>query len=126
MKYVLVVEDDQDIQVIYKEALSEAGFDVMIVDDAEHAYHSILGKKPDVILLDIMLPGKMNGLELLEKLKVDERTKEIPVIIATNLDSEEKVARQIGAADYLIKAENPPNKVVEVVKKHTNLFSKIL
>lgn len=119
MKKVLVLEDDQDLQIIYKDALSDAGFDVVVADDAEQAFGR-MDPKPDVILLDIMLPGKMNGLEFLQKVKSQEETKDIAVVIITNLDSEEKEAISLGAVEYLIKANNPPDKVVDAVKKHSS------
>lgn len=72
-------------------------------------------ENPDLILLDVMLPGGMNGFDVLEDLKRTEATKNIPVIILTNLDSETNVAKSIGAKDYLVKANTTKDDLVKIV-----------
>src|SRR5512141_2250993 len=104
MKKVLLVEDDLDIQRIYTEKLKNNGFNVILAPDASNGLQYAKAEKPNIILLDIMLPGKMNGFELLEILKKDDNLRKIPVIVMTNLDTEKKQALDIGANDYLIKA----------------------
>ena len=64
-----------------------------------------------------MLPGGMHGFDLLERLKADEKLKKIPVIVLTNLESEEKVAKDIGAIDYIVKVHVDPKDVMEKIKK---------
>ncbi len=72
---------------------------------------------PDLVILDIMLPGGMNGFDVLEKLKKDDALKKIPVFVITNLESEEKVARQIGAVDYAVKVHIDPHELVDKIRK---------
>ena len=77
---------------------------------------------PDVIFLDIMMP-KMNGFEVLEKLKSDNKVSKIPVILLTNLSQKDEIERamNLGAADFLIKAHFRPSEVVEKIKKLLNI-----
>ncbi len=117
MKKILIVEDDAEFQELYKTKFKEEGFDVMNAYVGKQALEILKDQKPDVILLDIMLPGGMNGFEVLENIKRTENLKNIPVIILTNLDGEAKTAKEIGAADYIIKANTSLAEVVEKVKK---------
>ncbi|OGM21786.1 hypothetical protein A2863_00680 [Candidatus Woesebacteria bacterium RIFCSPHIGHO2_01_FULL_38_9b] len=114
---ILLVEDDLDIQRIYSSKLSMEGYEVILTIDALQGLHLAKSEKPSIILLDIMLPGKMNGFELLEQLKKSDELKNIPVIVLTNLDTEKEQALQVGADDYLIKANTDLNQIVEKVKK---------
>jgi len=86
--------------------------------DGEKGLVLAVGSAPDIILLDIMLP-KMNGFEVLEKLKADKRTVGIPVLLLTNLNQKNEVERglALGAEDYLIKAHFMPSEVVTKIKK---------
>ena len=118
MKTVLLIEDDLDIQRIYSEKLEGAGYEVFLAADGTQGIQLINEKNPNLILLDIMLPGKINGLELLEQLKADENFKNIPIIVLTNLDTEKDNAMDIGANDYLLKASTDLNVLVEKVKKY--------
>ena len=119
MKKVLIVEDDPDIQKIYSEKLKNNDFDVILASDASLGFTIAKDENPSLILLDIMLPGKMNGFELLEILKKDENLKKIPVIVLTNLDSEKEGALKIGANDYLIKATLELSELVKKVQEYT-------
>jgi CheY-like chemotaxis protein len=103
-KRILLVEDDLDIQSVYGEKLKTEGYDVSLAIDAAHGLLVLEEKRPHLILLDIMLPGKMNGFEMLERVKSDSRYKDIPVIVLTNLDTEKDQALRVGASDYLVKA----------------------
>jgi two-component system, OmpR family, phosphate regulon response regulator PhoB len=118
-KLILLVEDDLDIQKIYSEKLKTKGFDVTLAIDAAHALHELNEHKPSLILLDIMLPGDMNGFEVLEKIKVDPATANIPVIVLTNLDTEKDAALKAGANDYLLKANTT---LEELVNKVTSIL----
>jgi DNA-binding response OmpR family regulator len=118
MSKVLIIEDDPFLLKLYKEILSEAGIETEESVDGETGLKKVKDRKPDLILLDIMLP-KMNGLEVLEKLKEGQSSKDIPVIIITNLASEEdkKRANDLGAVRYMIKTEYEPDQVVALVKE---------
>lgn len=106
-KKVLLVDDDPLIIRMYQNKLSNDGYQVATAFNGEEAFSKIAKEKPDIILLDIMMP-KMNGVEVLKKLKSDDATKDIPVIILTNLgDSSEDVesAKKLGALDYVVKSD---------------------
>jgi len=115
-KKVLLVEDDLDIQRIYSTKLGSEGYEVILTIDAMEGLNIVRKEHPNIILLDIMLPGKMNGFELLEELKKDEALKTIPVIVLTNLDTEKQQALDVGADDYLIKANTDLHQIVEKIK----------
>ncbi len=104
-KTILLVEDDLDIQRVYGEKLKMEGYNIYLAVDPPHALQQVEQVKPDLILLDIMMPGKMNGFDMLEHLKADSRYKDIPVICLTNLDTEKDQAMKVGAVDYLVKAD---------------------
>lgn len=116
-KTILLLEDDLDLQRIYSTTLSHHGFEVLLAADTSQALNLLNEKKPNLILLDIMLPGKMNGLEFLERIKVYEDLKNIPVIVITNLDTQKESALKVGAADYLVKANLDLHSLVEKVNK---------
>jgi len=120
MKKVLLIEDDFDIQNIYSQKLSFSGYKVSVASNASEGLDSLNSVRPDVILLDIMLPGKINGFDFLEQIKKDSNFKNIPVLVLTNIDSEKESAMKIGAVDYLIKANTDLNIILEKVKKYTS------
>lgn len=116
-KKVLLIEDEFYIRDLYRGILSVAGFDV------GYAINGIEGVKmaqeqPNLILLDIMLPG-MNGIEVLKKLKSDPQTKEIPIVLLTNLGQSEviKEAFNLGAQGYLLKVHLKPGDLVKDVQQ---------
>lgn len=116
MTKVLVIEDDQMLRSMYEKKLSAEGYQVLVAIDGRAGLTLINNEKPDLVLLDIMLPGGMNGFDVLEELKKDEQTKDLPVLMLTNLDSEAKVAKEIGASGYLIKANTRPSEVIATIK----------
>lgn len=117
-KKILLVEDDKFLSEMYATKLTASGFDVEVSFDGQDALTKIKEKKPDLILLDIVLP-KMDGFELLQFLRKDDSTKEILVIILTNLGQKEEVEKglKLGANDYIIKAHFTPTEVVAKAKK---------
>ncbi|OGM26323.1 hypothetical protein A2962_05210 [Candidatus Woesebacteria bacterium RIFCSPLOWO2_01_FULL_39_61] len=118
MKSILLVEDDLDIQTIYSQKLELEGYKVLLASDAHQGLSILKSDHQDLILLDIMLPGKINGFEFLEYIKKDEKLKNIPIIVLTNLDTEKESALRLGARDYLIKANTNLNEIVAKVKKY--------
>ena len=125
-KKILLAEDDPFIIDIYTTKLKQAGFEVVVVDDGEEVLKRIKAEKPDLLLLDIVLPG-MNGWEILEAIhKSDDKSgelKNLPVIILSNLYQKEEVERglKFGVERYLIKAHHTPAEVVAEVKKILSL-----
>ncbi|MFH1820635.1 MAG: response regulator [Candidatus Nealsonbacteria bacterium] len=116
-KNILLVEDDQFIVDIYTTELKEAGFSVENVNDGADVLKKIKEMNPDLILLDIVLPG-MNGWEILEMMHNMNEYKKLPVIILSNLYQKEEVERgmKLGAAKYMIKAHHTPSEVVMEIK----------
>ncbi len=115
---VLIIEDDEFLADIYKTKFELEGFKVILAGDGEKGLKAIQTKKPDLVLLDILLP-KMDGFAILQTIKKDPETKNIPVILLTNLGQKEDVQKglKLGAVDYLIKAHFNPSETVEKVKK---------
>ncbi len=118
-KKILVVEDDTAISVMYKGKFESDGFQVLTVDNGADAVDIAKKEKPDLILLDIIIP-RMDGFSVLEALKQDTGTKKIPVIMLTNLGTEEDKAKgeKLGAVDYVVKANFTPVQISDVIKKH--------
>ena len=118
-KVILLVDDDPLIIRMYQRKLMNDGHQVNIAANGEEALTQVRRQKPDLILLDVMMP-KMNGVETLKALKSDQRTKSIPVVILTNLgDREDDVekAKRLGALDYVVKSEISLKQLSELVKK---------
>ncbi|MBI2989666.1 MAG: response regulator [Candidatus Magasanikbacteria bacterium] len=116
--YILLVEDDTFLANIYKTKFEMEGFKVVVAINGTLALEEVKKKHPQLILLDILLP-KMDGFSVLEHLKSDEKTKNIPVILLTNLGQKDDVDKglALGAVDYLIKAHFKPSETVDKVKK---------
>lgn len=120
---ILIVEDDIFIRDIYKVRFEQEGFDVMLAENGLAAMERMSqGAEPEIILLDIIMPG-MDGVEVLKKLKADEKWKEIPIIMLTNISERDKVneAMELGVKDYLIKSHFTPSEVVQKVNVLLNV-----
>lgn len=117
LKNILLVEDDPFLSNIYKEKLSQAKYKVRSVGAVKPALELIKEEKPDLILLDIMLIGNLNGYVVLEKVKEDKKLEDIIVIMLSNLsDPKEKMkAKDLGADGYIIKIENTPEDVLKII-----------
>lgn len=114
---VLIIDDEQAILKMYTVPFEAAGDEVMTATDGQTGLQ-FAKQIPDIVLLDIIMP-RINGLDVLKSLKEDPATKNIPVILLTNLPEEcsEDKAKELGAAGYLVKAQNEPNMVVQKVKE---------
>lgn len=115
---ILVVEDDEFLLSMYQTKLSLENFEVITALNGLQAVKIAQKEMLDLILLDLNLP-EMNGFEVLENLKFQEQTKNIPVLVLTNYSQKEDIDRcfKLGAKDYLIKAHFIPSEVVEKIKK---------
>jgi len=115
---ILIVEDDVFLADLYKTKFVLEGFKVNVAYDGEKGLEMASKNLPDIILLDLVLP-KLSGFEILKAVKSSNKTKEIPVILLTNLSQKSDVEKglKLGAADYLIKAHFMPSEVVEKIKK---------
>ncbi|MEK9165478.1 MAG: response regulator [Patescibacteria group bacterium] len=119
MKNILLVEDDRFLSRMYVEKLSEeGGFNVQAVEFGRQALEKIKTIKPDLILLDLLLPD-MNGVQILKTIKEDNNIKYIRVLLLTNLNEKDYIneALSLGAEGYLIKAHFTPNEVVDKIKQ---------
>jgi len=117
MAKILIVEDDRFLRELIAKKLKNEGYEVLEAVDGEEGLKRIKEEKPDLVLLDLILPG-MDGFEVLEKTKEDTETAHIAVIILSNLGQREEVERglKLGAIDYLIKAHFTPGEIIEKVK----------
>lgn len=115
-KKVLIVEDDEFLRSLTAKRLEKDGYEVAIAVDGESANGIAVENKPDLILLDLLLPG-VDGFEVLKKLREDEVTKNTPVIVFSNLGQREDIekAKGLGANDFLIKANFTLDDVIEKI-----------
>lgn len=118
MAKLLVIEDDAVLRRALGEYLSAEGFEVMYAEDGEIGTQLVLSEKPDLILLDIVLPKK-DGYQVLQEAKANEETKHIPIVLLTNLGSISDVekALEMGATTYLVKADYKLEEVTEKIKE---------
>lgn len=116
--HLLLVEDDTFLASIYRTKFEQEGFKVSVAENGEDGLEAARKKKPEVILLDILLPH-LDGFQVLAELKKDKSTNPVPVILLTNLGQKEDVDKglALGAAAYLIKAHCRPSETVLQVKK---------
>lgn len=105
------------LQDLYVGKLNDEGFETEVAGSGKGGLDLVRSQNFDLILLDIMLPGGINGFDVLETLKKDPAFSKIPVIVLTNLGGEEKIAREIGAIDYLVKAKVTPAQIVDRIKE---------
>lgn len=117
-KIILFIEDESALQKTFSESLGPEGYSIISALDGESGLKMAQTKKPDLILLDLILP-KLHGFEVLKKLKEDASTKNIPIIILTNLESVENVdkALELGATTYLVKTKYTLSEVIAKIKK---------
>ena len=117
-KRVLIVEDEPSLLELYRLALEQAGFVVFTAVNGDAGYLLVKGNPVDLILLDILMP-KVDGYEALRHLKNDPDTKEIPVIIFSNLSQKEEIEKglKLGAKDFVVKTSVTPKALVEKVKQ---------
>ncbi|OGY94172.1 MAG: hypothetical protein A2406_01690 [Candidatus Komeilibacteria bacterium RIFOXYC1_FULL_37_11] len=115
---ILLIEDEEMLANMYEVKFKNEGFDLEKALDGAEGLAKAKANVPDFILLDIIMP-KMDGFSVLKALKDDPATKNVPVILLTNLGQEEDVekGKELGAVGYLVKANITPSEVVAEVKK---------
>jgi DNA-binding response OmpR family regulator len=120
LKKILMVEDEKNIILGVKTCLEIANYRVVVVEDGEKAIEVALKEKPDLILLDLMLP-KIDGFEVCRKLKAMEETKKIPVVVLTAKtgDEDKEKAREAGADAYMTKPFRP-EELWQEIKRFVN------
>jgi DNA-binding response OmpR family regulator len=123
---LLLVEDDSFLIEILVKKFKDNNFNVIHAGNGKDALRKAHDEDPDIIMLDIILPG-MNGFEILEKLKNDETVADIPVAFLSNLGQKEDIEKgnKLGAVDFIVKANHSLDEIVkrteELIKKHRNL-----
>ncbi len=119
---VVLVEDDSLMSGILSRHLISEGLAVILISEGDKAFERIQAEQPNIVLLDIVLPG-VNGFDILQKLKQDTSTKSIPVLILSNLGSQEDIEKgmSLGADAYLVKADN---MVEEITKKVQGILNR--
>jgi CheY-like chemotaxis protein len=118
MAKILIVEDDPLMLRMYQKIFTFEKYEVEIAENGEVGLEKVRSVHPDLILLDIMMP-KLNGLQVLDKLKADPDTKAIPVVMLTNLASEKDAENSLlkGAVKYIVKSQFEPKQITEMVKE---------
>jgi DNA-binding response OmpR family regulator len=117
MSKVLIIEDDQFLRELIGQKLIREGYEVVEAVDGEKGLDSVKKSSPNLVLLDLILPG-IDGFEVLTEIKKDPNLSAIPVIILSNLGQRDEVEKglKMGATDYLIKAHFTPAQIIEKIK----------
>lgn len=118
-KKILLVEDDSTLSEMYQQKFQLDGFDIVTARSGGEGLLVALQNKPDLILLDILLPG-MDGMTVMQKLRDDPWGKNVPIIILTNLNADDNILKGVvqgHPAYYLMKSNSDPSSVVEKVKE---------
>lgn len=118
MPTILMIDDDRDAHQIFGTALKEEKYSLIESFNGKEGIAAAKKTPPDLIVLDVMMPGKMNGFDVLEMLSNDQKLKDIPVILFTNIETEAQVAKSIGAKEYVVKVNTTPEQFVDIVKKY--------
>jgi two-component system alkaline phosphatase synthesis response regulator PhoP len=115
---ILLVDDDKDLCDLYETTLKAEGFDVKIAQNGEEALSEIMKAKPDLIVLDIMMP-KIHGMDTLDILKATPETKDIKVLILSALSDQKMIdkAKEFGVVDYVVKSEVDMSTVINRIKE---------
>ena len=116
-KKILLIEDDVYLLNIYVTKLQKAGFECLTAESGEKGLELAQEKNPDLILLDILFPGKIGGFEVLQKLKAEARTSDIPVFLLTNLKDDKTISNglKLGALGYFIKTATSPDDIIKSI-----------
>jgi len=117
-KKILIIEDDKSLVSILRGAIDLEKFGITLALEAQEGIEKAILEHPDLIVLDILLPGQ-SGFECLQILKERKETRNIPVIILSNLGQEEEIRKglELGAVDYLVKADYSIDKVINKITK---------
>jgi len=117
MKKLLIIEDDSSTNSAYANKFSKK-YEVISATDGKEGFTKAVKEQPNLIILDIMLPGGLNGFDVLRNLRHNSVTAKIPVLVLTNLSEQESAAKAEGAVECLVKANTDINKVESVIVKY--------
>ena len=117
-KKILIIEDDKFLRELIVKKLVKEGYEISEAVDGEEGIKKVKEEKPDLVLLDLILPG-IDGFEVLAQMKEDRNVTKIPAIILSNLGQKEDIEKglKLGAVDYLVKAHFTPGEIIEKIKK---------
>jgi DNA-binding response OmpR family regulator len=118
IKKILIVEDDKMISNMYETKLKQEGFNVLVADNGAAGLDLAIKETPDIILMDVILP-QIDGFSVLQEVRGNPGTKNIPIVMLTNLGTSEdqEKGKKLGASDYWVKAAMTPAQVSEKVKE---------
>ncbi len=118
MKTILLAEDDTFLIDIYTKQLTVAGFNVQVASDGESVINKIIELKPDLLILDIILP-KMSGWDILKKVREELNMKDLKIVILSALSQKEYLEKgaTFNVIKYLTKTDNTPSQITEEIKK---------
>ncbi len=117
-KKILIIEDDKFLRQLIARKLTAENYEIAEAVDGEEGIKKVQEEKPNLVLLDLILPG-IDGFEVLSRMKKDETIASIPVIILSNLGQKEDIEKgfNLGAADYLIKAHFTPGEIIDKARE---------
>ncbi|MDZ7799090.1 MAG: response regulator [Patescibacteria group bacterium] len=120
-KKILIIEDEPTEVFALKKILQEANFKTSSASDGEEGLKKIKQNFPDLVLLDIRIP-KINGFDFLQFVKKEDKTKNIPIIMLTNIEDKESIKRALalGASGYFVKAKTSPHELIGTIDKQIN------
>ena len=116
---ILIIEDDETVCAMYRIKLEQEGFLAIIADNGARGLELAIKEKPDLIMLDIIMP-QLDGFSVLRELRLNKKTKDIPIIILTNLgtDEDKNKGKGLGATDYWVKANFTPAEISLKIKEY--------
>lgn len=118
-KKILIIEDDEHVSKVYEIKFSKEGYDTIFVSNGDDGVEKIATEKPDLIILDLMVPKK-DGFVILEEIKKNPDLAKIPVLVLTNLgqQSDKDRAMSLGANEYLVKVSHSMQEVIDRAKRY--------
>lgn len=124
-KTILLIEDSKSTRLTYRKAFEDAGFQVLEAENGTKGWEKIKQFNPDLIVLDLLLPD-MHGLEVLQKIRIDKYTTDIPVLVLTDVREAEEVqkTKKFGASYYAHKGSVTPERTIEIVTRLLNKSEK--
>ena len=117
MKKILIAEDNKYLANAYRVKLEKSGYEVMLAESGDQAVSILSTTRPDLIVLDLVMPG-MDGFAILEEISKTPSLKGIPVVVSSNLGQKEDIdkAKSLGALDYFVKSDVEPDDIVTKIK----------
>jgi DNA-binding response OmpR family regulator len=120
MSKILIIEDEKILSEMYQDKFEKEGFEIVVAMDTKEGMELLKSWKPDLVLLDILLPNE-NGIEFLKRKNLDPQIASLPVIVFSNFDDPDtkEETLSLGVKEYLIKSNHDPKEIVAVLRKHT-------